>query len=70
VSLLKKVKPVIIDGSSRKRGGRRGKVVVLIRGGLSGCRLCCGVAAPAAPAARRGLTGQKPSGVVVPAGIR
>jgi hypothetical protein len=32
--------------------------------------LCCGVAAPAARTARCGLTGQKPSEVVVPAGDR
>ena len=32
--------------------------------------MCCGVAAPTARIARCGLTGQKPSEVVVPAGIR
>ena len=32
--------------------------------------MCCRVAAPAAPAARRELTGQKSAEVVVPAGIR
>ncbi|MGW3469372.1 DUF397 domain-containing protein [Saccharopolyspora sp. NPDC000995] len=45
-----------------RRGGRRGKVIVLIRGGLSGCRLCLTVvAAPTAVAVRSGLTGQKSS---------
>jgi hypothetical protein len=69
VSLLKKVKPDTIKGSSRRRGGRRGKVIVLIRGGLPGCRLCCRVAAPTARIARCALTGQKSAEVVVPAGI-
>ena len=32
--------------------------------------MCCGVAAPAAPAVRRELTRQKSAEVVVPAGIR
>ena len=41
VSLLKKVSPSPSTGSSRRRGGRRGKLIVLIRGGLPGCRLCC-----------------------------
>jgi hypothetical protein len=45
-------------------------VVVLIRGGLPGCRLCCRAAAPAARTMRCGLTGQKSAEVVVPAGIR
>ena len=32
--------------------------------------MCCGVAAPTARTVRCGWTGQKPSEVVVPAGIR
>jgi len=45
-------------------------LVVLIRGDLPGCRLCCDVAAPTARTARCGLTGQKSAEVVVPAGDR
>ena len=51
-----------------RRGGRREKVVVLIRGDLPGCRLCCGVAAPTARIVRWGLTGQKSAEVVVSGG--
>jgi hypothetical protein len=45
-------------------------LVVLIRGDLPGCRLCCRCAAPTVRTARCGLTGQKSAEVVVPAGIR
>jgi hypothetical protein len=45
-------------------------LIVLIRGGLPGCRLCCGGAAPAARIVRWGLSGQKSAEVVVPAGDR
>jgi hypothetical protein len=44
-------------------------VVVVIRGGLPGCRLCCRVAAAAARIVGWGLAGQKSAEVVVPAGI-
>jgi hypothetical protein len=44
-------------------------LIVLIRGGLPGCRLCWGCAAPTARIARWGWTGQKSAEVVVPAGI-
>jgi hypothetical protein len=45
-------------------------LIVLIRGGLSGGRLCWGGAAPTAHAERWGWTGQKSAEVVVPAGIK
>jgi hypothetical protein len=45
-------------------------LIVLIRGGLPGCRLCWGCAAPAACIVRCGLTRQKSAEVVVPAGNR
>ena len=45
-------------------------MIVLIRGGLPGCRLCWGCAAPTVHAVRWGLTGQKSAEVVVPAGDR
>ncbi len=42
-----------------------GELIVLIRGDLPGCRLCCRCAAPTVRTARYGLTGQKSAEVTL-----
>jgi hypothetical protein len=56
-------------GPSRRRERAQGGLVVLIRGGLPGCRLCCRCRRADGPRCKAGLTGQKSAEVVVPAGL-
>jgi len=59
-------KPDATEGPSRICGGRRGRVVVLIRGGL--LQVGVGMARPTAGAVTRGLMRQESAEALVPAG--